>query len=164
MGSGKSSIGKIVAKKLNYEFIDLDNYISIKLNSTVIELFEKKGELYFRKMEHQFLQEILNSNENIVLSLGGGTPCYFNNYEFYYKQSDIKSFYLKASLATLYDRLITEKDTRPLLKSFNEEELKEFIAKHLFERNEFYFKSDNIIDVNDKSIEIISEEIVSNLA
>lgn len=164
MGSGKSSIGKVVADKLNYEFIDLDMYISEKLNSSVLELFEKKGELYFRKMEHQFLQEILNSDENIVLSLGGGTPCYYNNYEFYYKQSNITSFYLKASLITLYNRLISEKDTRPLLKFFNDDELKEFIAKHLFERNEFYFKSDNVIDVNDKTVEIISEEIVSNLA
>ena len=163
MGSGKSSIGKIVANKLNYEFIDLDNYISDKLNTSIVELFEKKGELYFRKMEHQFLQEILNSDINVVLSLGGGTPCYYNNYEFYYKQKNIASFYLKATLNTLYDRLASEKVTRPLLKSFNDDELKEFIAKHLFERSEFYLKSDFVIDVNEKAVESISKEIIYNL-
>lgn len=164
MGSGKSAIGKYLAEKLNYEFVDLDVYISNKLNMSIVSIFETKGELYFRKLEHQFLQEILDTEDKIVLSLGGGTPCYYNNYEYYYGKNDISSFYLKASIATLFDRLIYDKANRPLINTFSDEELKEFIAKHLFERNEFYTKADHAIDVNGKSITSISEEILSILA
>lgn len=164
MGSGKSTVGKNMAKALNYEFIDLDEYISEQVDMSITTIFETKGELFFRKKEHQFLQEILQSEKDIVLSLGGGTPCYYNNFEYYYNKSGIASFYLKASIATLFDRLVAEKSTRPLLKTFNEEELKEFIAKHLFERNEFYLKSDKTIDVNAKSVALISDEILAQLA
>ena len=76
MASGKSTIGRILADKLNYSFIDLDDYIEEKEQTSVSEIFKSKGEIYFRKLETTSLQALLNNKDNLVLSLGGGTPCY----------------------------------------------------------------------------------------
>ena len=79
MGSGKSTIGKELATLLKYNFLDLDDYISEKENATISDIFKDKGEIYFRKKETEYLKEIINSYNDIVLALGGGTPCYGNN-------------------------------------------------------------------------------------
>ena len=76
MGSGKSHISKNLSKKINFKLIDLDQQISDEHQQTIPEIFEKKGEIYFRKEEKRILEELLNSDENLILSLGGGTPVY----------------------------------------------------------------------------------------
>ena len=92
-----------------------------------------------------------------MLALGGGTPCYADNMTFIQKKS--QSIYLKASIATLCQRLRNEKSQRPLIASLNDEQLTEFVAKHLFERREFYEKADQVINIDDKSVDKLLEEL-----
>ncbi len=108
MGSGKSHVSKILSEKINFKLIDLDKEISRKNKLTIPEIFEKKGEIYFRKLEREALEEILASEENVVLSLGGGTPVYYNNMEIINHNS--KSFFLRSSVGTLVERLSKQKE------------------------------------------------------
>ncbi len=164
MASGKSTLGKILAKKLTYEFIDLDEYIEIQEKLTVKNIFKTKGELYFRKAETFYLGELLNTKNNIVLSLGGGTPCYGNNMEMILQSDLVKSFYLKASLPHLVDKLKEKKNSRPLISHLEtEEELMEFIGKHLFERSPYYEMAHIKVSVDDKSKKEIIKELQSFL-
>ncbi len=160
MGSGKSSIGSHVSNKIGYEFIDLDDYIEEKEKLTVKEIFAQKGEIYFRNLENLALKELINLKNNLVISLGGGTPCYYDNYKLYHKKNGVFSFYLKTSINTLFNHLKTQKQNRPLISNLNDLELKEFIAKHLFERSPYYENVDYVLVTDDKSIESISDEIL----
>ena len=162
MGSGKTTIGKDLAKALGYEFIDLDLFIESKYDLTVSEIFTKYGELGFRKREQEALHEVLH-NTNIVLSVGGGTPVYYDNID--YINSHSKSFYLRVQLPQLVKRLEAKKDSRPLIAHLEGDLLTEFIAKHLFERNPFYQKAKYTIAVsNQKPVEVLTEimEIIKN--
>lgn len=157
MGSGKSTVARILGEKLGWPVLDLDDYISKKEALTIPEIFEKKGEIYFRKMENVYLLELLKSDRRCVLALGGGTPCYANNMDAILENSS--SFYLKASIGTLSMRLNKEKDQRPLIANLSQEQLAEFIAKHLFERRNFYEKASEIISIDGKNPEQIASEI-----
>lgn len=161
MGSGKSHISKILSEKINFKLLDLDKEISKRLKMTIPEIFEKKGEIFFRKTEREVLEEILASDENIVLSLGGGTPAYYNNMEIINLNS--KSIFLKANISTLVARLSKQKDKRPLVAKIPDEDLPEFIAKHLFERNVFYSKSQFMITTDDTNPEDIVSDIKEKL-
>lgn len=161
MGSGKSHISKILSEKLNFKLIDLDKEISRRNKLTIPEIFEKKGEIYFRKLERETLEEILASEENVILSLGGGTPVYYNNMEIINHNS--KSVFLRASVGTLSERLLKQKEKRPLIAKISDEDLPEFIAKHLFERNEFYNKAQANVITDNKTPEVIVDEIIEKL-
>ena len=164
MGSGKSTIGKNLATVLNYNFLDLDEYISEQENCSIPELFKNKGEIYFRKKETQYLNEVLSTKDNLVLALGGGTPCYGNNINILLDNSNVNLFYLKLSIPNLVLRLFKEKDSRPLISHLTtKEELTEFIGKHLFERTQYYNQASNIITSDNKSKKGILEEIVKAL-
>ncbi|NOY47584.1 MAG: shikimate kinase [Chlorobi bacterium] len=164
MASGKSTIGRVLAKKLDYNFIDFDDYIEATEKESISDIFETSGEIYFRKRETQYLNEIIANKNNIVLALGGGTPCYGNNMETVLNSEHVTSIYLKTTIASIVERLETEKDKRPLVSHLNTtNELSEFVGKHLFERVQFYSKAKYIVDTNNKNIEEIIEEIVFNL-
>lgn len=150
MGSGKTEIGKLLAKKCELPFYDLDFLIENELGKTVSEIFSEKGEIYFRKIEHELLVKQLDKKESFVLSLGGGTPCYANNHLFL-QNEEVISVYLKASVATLVERLSINKTKRPLVKDLETEEMQEFIAKHLFDRSFYYNQCKHVISVDDKS-------------
>ena len=107
MASGKSTIGKKLAKTFSLPFIDLDDYIVSKENKTISKIFAENGEIYFRKIESVYLQEILNGKGNFVLSLGGGTPCYANNMNVI-NTSDAISIYLHTGIQLLSERLIAK--------------------------------------------------------
>ncbi|MBL4745680.1 MAG: shikimate kinase [Flavobacteriaceae bacterium] len=157
MGCGKSTIGKAVAKELGLKFVDLDAYIESKEKASVATIFENKGEIYFRKIEATYLKELMKSAENSVISLGGGTPCYGDNMQVI--QLNSSSFYLKAGISTLYERLKNEMHSRPLIQTIGLENLQEFIGKHLFERAFFYNRAQHILSIDEKSIAVIVEEI-----
>jgi shikimate kinase len=164
MASGKSTFGKILAEKLNYQFIDLDDYIEKNEKSTINDIFKIKGEIHFRKLETLYLKELLDSKKDLVLSLGGGTPCYGSNMELILNEKDVKSIYLKASISTLMARLKNEKSKRPLVANIETDELlAEFIGKHLFERSQFYSRSNVTITTDNKSLKDIMEELVLEL-
>jgi shikimate kinase len=158
MASGKTKIGKKLSKKLDFPFYDLDHIIENKFSTTINKIFEEKGEVYFRKIEHEAFVEKMNSDESFILSLGGGTPCYANNHELL-KLDNVISVYLKASVTTLKNRLKFNREKRPLVKDLNDEELTEYIAKHLFDRSFYYNQSKVIITVDEKSPDEIAKEI-----
>jgi len=158
MASGKSTIGREISKKLDMKFIDLDDYISKREKRSISEIFKVEGEIYFRKIEGSYLGEILNSKDSFILSLGGGTPCYSNNMELILN-SEASSIYIKASIKTLVSRLTAEKSKRPLVAKLEDDNLIEFVAKHLFERSFFYEQASITINTEDKSTEEITTEI-----
>jgi shikimate kinase len=163
MGCGKSTIAKVLAQKVSLPCLDLDEIIEKRENSTVKNIFSEKGELYFRKLEHDILSELMNNQNSFVLSLGGGTPCYANNHELL-KGKITVSIYLNASIPTLYDRLINEKENRPLIADKSETELKEYIAKNLFDRSYYYNQAQFKVLVDGKSAKEITDEILLLLA
>ncbi len=161
MGSGKTHISKILSNKINFKLIDLDKEISQRKKLSIPEIFKNYGEIYFRKLEKEVLEELLATEKNVVLSLGGGTPAYYNNMETINHSS--KSIFLRASIATLAGRLSKQKEKRPLIAHVSDEDLPEFIAKHLFERNEFYSKAQFSINTDNKNPDEIVDEIIDKL-
>jgi len=161
MGSGKSHISKILSEKINFKLIDLDKEIIKRAKLSILEIFEKKGEIHFRKLEREILEEILATRENTVLSLGGGTPAYYNNMEIINHNS--KSVFLRASINILTERILKQKEKRPLIAHIPDENLPEFIAKHLFERNQFYSKAQFNISTDGKNPEEIINEIIEKM-
>lgn len=158
MGSGKTVVASKLATVLQKTHLDLDSLVENKENLEVNSIFKTKGELYFRKLEHQVFKGLIESDDEFILSLGGGTPCYANNH-LYLKNDDIVSIYLKTSVEELHTRLLGNKSSRPLIAAMKEEELKEFIAKHLFDRSYYYHQAKYIVLTDAKSIDAIVEEI-----
>ena len=163
MASGKSTIGRFLAEKKEYSFIDLDEYIEKKEDKTITDIFSDKGEIYFRKQEHLYLKEILATSNNIIVSLGGGTPCYAGNMDIVLAAENTTSIYLSATIKTIVSRLSEEKNKRPLVANISDNELPEFIAKHLFERSYFYHQANFKISVDDTSIATITEKVIAVL-
>ena len=164
MGSGKSTIGKELATLLKYNFLDLDDYISEKENATISDIFKDKGEIYFRKKETEYLKEIIDSYNDIVLALGGGTPCYGNNLKILNDDKNVVTIYLKLSISLLAKRLYSERDNRPLISHLSsEEELLEFIGKHIFERTQYYNQAQHIITTDHQTKKDILEAILLEL-
>ena len=163
MGSGKSVIAKQLSKKIGFSAVDLDLFIEKKCQMSISEIFSTHGELYFRKKEHHFFLELITDNKKRIISTGGGTPCYFNNHEWLITDN-VVSIYLKASITTLQSRLVQERESRPLIANLDENELKEFIAKHLFERSFYYNKATHCVNVDNKTIEEIVNEVLNLLA
>ncbi|WP_289644490.1 shikimate kinase [Maribacter aestuarii] len=158
MGSGKTTIGKILAKDLNIKFLDLDDYIEESESISIKTIFKERGEIYFRKLEFQYLKEILALEHDFVLSSGGGTPCYGNNMKIILAATP-NVCYIKVSIAELVARLANQKETRPLIKNIDVEELPEFIGKHLFERSFYYSQAFHTINADQKNPMELSEEI-----
>lgn len=163
MGSGKSVVSKKLAQQIQFSVVELDEMIEEKCKMSIEALFSTKGELFFRKQEHQLFLELLSEEKNMVISTGGGTPCYFNNHELL-NGDNVVSIYLKASIDTLYNRLLKGKQKRPLIANLDDSEIKEFIAKHLFDRSFYYNQATFKVNVDDKSINEIVAEIASLLA
>lgn len=157
MGSGKTHISKKLAQKTGYKFIDLDDEIILKNGKSIPEIFEERGEIYFRKEEKNVLEQILSYSTDTILSLGGGTPAYFNNMDTINEKSE--SVFLITSVSTLAARLKKEKEFRPVIKKIPDQDLAEYIAKHLFERNNFYSQAKFKILTESKSADEIVDEI-----
>ena len=162
MAVGKTTIAQLISKRKGVKYVDLDKLIEEKTSLSIAELFKLKGEIYFRKIEHEIFRDIMTNNENLVISTGGGTPCYANNHLLLNAENCI-SIYLRASLQVILQRLKSEKGTRPLVANQSEEGLKEFVGKHLFERSYFYNQATFTIDVDNKSPEVIADEIIQLL-
>jgi shikimate kinase len=163
MGCGKSTIAKTLSRIIRIPFVDLDEYIEEKTNLSINAIFEKHGEIYFRKVEHEAFLELLNASEAMIIGLGGGTPCYANNHELL-KGDNVVSIYLRASIETLFNRLAFNKSKRPLIADKSDDELKEFIAKHLFDRSFYYNQAQYTVIVDDKTIDQTVMDIVEILA
>lgn len=162
---GKTTVGRALAKRLNCMFYDLDWYIEERFHTKISRIFAEEGEERFRELERRMLHEAAEF-ENVVLSCGGGTPCFFDNAD--YMNTVGQTFYLKASVPTILDHLAMSRSVRPLLLDKSPEELKTFVTRQLAEREPYYQKAQNVIDVNvldsfDK-IEYVVNEIMRKVS
>ena len=145
MGSGKTTVGKALSKDLGIPFYDLDWYIESRMRKTVAQIFAEHGEEGFRKIEHNMLHEVAEF-ENVIISCGGGTPCFFDNMDYMNGQGE--TVYLQASPNVLYNHLKMGKTERPLLKNKTPEEMQEFIAEQLEKRKPYYSKAKHTLNVD----------------
>src|SRR6185369_8896099 len=143
MGSGKTHWGTRIAEELAMPFYDLDAVIVHSEGMSISEIYANKGEEYFRYMEKQTLEDLVNREEDFVLSAGGGTPCFFNNIKFMKKNG--KVLWLNTSLEALNQRLLKEKNSRPLLRSIDEAGLRAYIIRKLSERKIYYEQADLMV-------------------
>ncbi|WP_292889174.1 shikimate kinase [Nonlabens sp.] len=164
MGSGKTTVGKELAKTLSVKFVDLDKEIERLENKSIPQIFKDHGDIYFRKKEKSALEDVLNSKNNMVLSLGGGTPCYYDSMNYLNNKDEVHSIYLDVSTANLVKRLGSEKSRRPMLSGINtEQELQHFLGKHLFERRPYYQQAKQTLKVGEESVEEQVNKIVALL-
>lgn len=145
MGAGKTTVGKALSKQLNMPFYDLDWYIESRMRKTVKEIFDERGEEGFRIIEHNLLHEVAEF-EDVIISCGGGVPCFYDNMEYMNQQGE--TVYLKATPEVLYGHLKMGKSVRPLLENKTPEEVKDFIYEQLKIREPYYNKAKYILDVN----------------
>ena len=145
MGAGKTTVGKALSKDLGIPFYDLDWYIENRMRKTIKQIFDERGEEGFRKIEHNMLHEVAEF-ENIILSCGGGTPCFYDNMDYLNQQGE--TVYLKATPEVLYGHLKIGESVRPLLLNKTPEEVQEFIKEQLKYREPFYAKAKKTLDVN----------------
>lgn len=145
MGSGKTTVGKALSKETGMMFYDLDWYIESRMRKTVAQIFAEKGEEGFRKIEYNMLHEVAEF-EDVIISCGGGTPCFFDNIDYINQQGEV--VYLKATPEVLYRHLLMGKTERPLIKNKTPEELIAYITEQVAKREEFYNKARYTLDVS----------------
>jgi len=145
MGAGKTTIGRALAKELGLDFYDLDWYIENRRRKKVPEIFAEMGEAGFRQIEHNMLHEVAEF-EDVVISCGGGTPCFFDNIDYMNRQGQV--VYLNCSPEVLHGHLLMGKTERPLLKGKSPEELIAFIKEQLATREQYYNKARYHLDVS----------------
>ena len=159
MASGKTTVGSQLAKKLNYRFIDLDQYLEKKHKKSIKILFEYYGEDRFRELENEALGEVSALQGNLVVASGGGTSCFYNSIDFMNKVGI--TIYLRVEVAELLSRLIESKTDRPLLWGKSKEELSNFIIRVLEERKKYYEKAKITIDFANLDVEQLANTIRS---
>jgi shikimate kinase len=152
MGSGKTTVGRALARRLNMRFVDLDRVIEMKTGKSVAQIFETDGEAAFREWETRALQELTNE-QNIVLSVGGGAPMRAQNFEMLKKIGKI--VFLEASAKTVRERVERKRAKRPLLRQNRNDTIERLLA----ERIEVYKKADWVVNVDEKSVPAIVRQI-----
>lgn len=165
MAAGKTTLGKALARDLGLQFIDLDHYIENRYCCTVSQLFADRGEEAFRQIERNLLHEVAEF-EDVIISTGGGTPCFFDNIE--YMNSKGTTVFLDASVDVIHTRLTIARIQRPLVKDKTAEELRQYITDMLAQRLPYYtqaqrtFCADYLEDNNQvvRSVERFKEEIL----
>jgi shikimate kinase len=153
MGSGKTYRGRQLSEKLGLPFFDLDEQIVNHVGKSVAEIFAEQGEESFRLIEKNTLQLITQSHQSFIMSCGGGTPCYFENMA-YMKQQGVV-VWINTPTAILFNRLIKEKEKRPLIKDLSNNQLLDFINKKLADRKLFYEQSHRVLQEEDLSLDAI---------
>ncbi|MDR2907761.1 MAG: AAA family ATPase [Bacteroidales bacterium] len=136
MYSGKTTVGKQLAKKLNYDFLDTDVMFEKQHQTTIPTYFAEHGEAAFRAAERRILEELRNYPNNVIISTGGGLPCFGNNVQVMKEIGSV--IYLEASVGAIYYRYAKSNAKRPLLANLSKEEAISKIETHLAEREPFY--------------------------
>ncbi len=135
MGAGKTTLGKAFARKTGMPFVDLDWYIEERFHKTVIDLFSERGENRFRVLEQNMLHEV-GEFENVIISTGGGTPCFFDNMDYMNRQG--QTVFLNVGIDVLFKRLRVATQQRPVLRGKSDDELRSFIESALADRIPYY--------------------------
>ncbi|KAA6332217.1 Shikimate kinase [termite gut metagenome] len=146
MGAGKTTLGKIVARKLNLSFVDIDCFIENRFHKKIRDLFEERGETGFRELEKKILHEVAEF-ENVIISTGGGAPCFFDNMDFMNQKGE--TIFLKVHPDILLRRLRVSTTSRPVLKDKTDEELHTFIVQTLEIRSPFYIQAQHIFNTDE---------------
>jgi len=157
MGCGKSYVGRNLAPLLDFNYVDIDKYIEEHEGLTVKEIFEQKGETYFREQEQQFIANV-DTNQNLVVSTGGGAPCFFDNMDVMNEKG--LTIYLNRNKEKTIWRLLKGQYKRPLIAHLNQEELEKFYDERLESRKPFYEKAQ--LHVGDADVEEILEMLKKN--
>ena len=164
MGAGKTTLGRALAKDMNIQFIDMDSYIETRFCKTISKIFAEKGEDGFREIERRILHEV-GDFEDVIISTGGGTPCFFDNIEYMNRQG--ATVFLDVPVERLFIRLSIARKKRPLIMGKSDEELRCFIAEQLAKRLPHYskakqkFTADRLEDV--KQIEASVKEFLQQI-
>ena len=143
MGAGKTTLGKAFARAMGLTFVDLDWYIEERFHKTVSQIFAERGEEGFRELEKRMLHEA-SDFENVVISVGGGTPCFFDNMD--YMNQVGETVFLDVDNKVLFRRLKVAKQQRPLLANKTDEELMAFIQEALEKRLPHYTKAKHVFN------------------
>ena len=141
MGAGKTSVGRALAHRYGLEHIDLDWRIEQRFHQKISDMFTEIGEEGFRRRERNMLHEVMEM-EDVVVSVGGGTPCFFNNMEL--MNAAGQTIYLQCSVDVLIERIMHSQNKRPIVANKTKEELMDFVAKHLAEREAFYMLANEV--------------------
>jgi len=144
MGSGKSYVGKRIAKALNKNFVDLDTLIEEGEGETIAQIFANRGEVVFREVERKYLTTTLTF-QNSIIATGGGSPCFFDNMDL--MNDNGKTIFLNPTVELLIKRLELETEKRPLLQGKTDQKLNDFISHKLGNRLKYYQKSNIIINI-----------------
>jgi len=157
MGCGKSYVGRNLAPLLGFEYVDIDKYIEEKESLTIKEIFEQKGEAYFRNQEKKYIHEV-DTNQNLVVSTGGGAPCFFDNMDVMNEKG--LTIYLNRNKEKTIWRLLKGQYKRPLIADLSPEELEHFYDERLESRKPFYEKAQ--LHVGDADVDEIVEMLKKN--
>ena len=162
MGCGKSTLGKKLAKRANYEFVDMDSLIEQREGATIADIFHYAGEEYFRQKERELIEKLGAADGNYVISTGGGVPSWQDNME---RMNALgQSLYLRRTAKQIASRLSPHgRQKRPKLRGLNDEELVEFMTKNMAEREPFYAKATHIVECASCSDEEIIDAILSKI-
>jgi shikimate kinase len=161
MGCGKSTIGKKLAKLLSFKFIDLDNLIEQEEKQSISDIFNNRGEVEFRKIESNKLVSLSNE-ANVVISLGGGTPCFNENMKFIVSSGT--AIFIKMPVNAIFNRLKGAKQTRPLVAEKDDDELLAYITEQLLVRTPFYDQAALTISGLDVSSTVLQQLSLKLLA
>ncbi len=157
MGSGKTHWGHLLSEKLGMRFFDLDEQVAEHAGKSIPEIFATEGEEQFRMMEKDTLHIIAESHQQFIMACGGGSPCYFNNID--YMNQVGTTVWINSPLDTLFDRLVKEKEKRPLLKELSDEQLRLFIHKKYSDRKIYYEQADVKVDEDPVQLDNLIEKI-----
>jgi len=157
MGSGKTHWGRLLSEKLGMRFFDLDEQIIEQAGKSINEIFAIDGEEQFRLREKEILHIIAESHDSFVMACGGGAPCYFNN--IVYMNQSGTTVWIHTPLETIFERLIKEKEKRPLIKDFSDDQLQTYINKKFADRRIYYEQAKVSIDEEPIEIEKLIDKI-----
>lgn len=157
MGSGKTHWGRLLSEKLGIRFFDLDEQVTTHAGKPIAEIFSSEGEEHFRLLEKEVLHIITESHESFVMACGGGSPCYFNNID-YMNQSGT-TVWINTVIDTLFERLVLEKEKRPLIKDLTDEQLKSFIHKKFADRKIYYEQANVMVEEEPVELDKLIEKI-----
>jgi len=157
MGAGKTHWGRLISQKMSLPFFDLDEQVVNAESKTIPEIFEFDGEEYFRVKEKEVLHIITESHDSFVMACGGGSPCYFNNIEYMNKSG--LTVWINTPAAVLYERLLKEKENRPLLKELGNDQLRGFIHKKFSDRKIYYEQCQVTVEDEEISMDKFIEKL-----
>jgi shikimate kinase len=157
MGSGKTHWGRLLHQKVDIPFFDLDEQVVNHEGKSIQEIFSEHGEEYFRLVEKDVLHIITESHDSFVMACGGGTPCYFKNIDYMNRLGT--TVWINTPIAILFERLIREKDKRPMIRDLSDGQLKSFIARKFSDRKIYYEQADVVVDDEPVQLEKLIEKI-----